>query len=96
MIKNAIGSLVFSELMTVFYEVADLGNERPIGRQPKDLDDRSYLSLNHLLLGRATPRIASGPFRETSNLNKRHEFVQKIVDAFLKRWIRDYFPSLLI
>ena len=73
-IKNAIGSqiLMFSELMTVFYEVANLVNERPIGRQPKDPDDGSYLSPNHLLLGRA------------------------IVDAFWKRWIRDYFPSLLI
>ena len=54
-----------------------------------------YLGPNHLL-GRATTRIPSGPFRETSNLNKRHEFVQKIVDAFWKRWIRDYFPSLPI
>ena len=97
-IKNAIGSqiLMFSELMTVFYEVANLINERPIGRQPKEPDDGSYLSPNHLLLGRATPRIPSGPFRETSNVNKQHEFVQKIVDAFWKRWIRDYYPSLLI
>ena len=33
-IKNAIGSqiLMFSELMTVFYEVVSLVNERPIGR----------------------------------------------------------------
>ena len=52
-IKNTIGSqiLMFSELMTVFYEVANLVNERPIGRQPKDPDDGSYLSPNHLLLG---------------------------------------------
>ena len=86
-IKNAIGSqiLMFSELMTVFYEVENLVNERPVGRQPKDPDDGSYLSPNHLLLGRATPRIPSGPFRETSNLNKRHEFVQTIVDAFLEK-----------
>ena len=92
-IKNAIRSQI---LMTVFYEVANLINERPIGRQPKEPDDGSYLSPNHLLLGRATPRIPSGPFRETSNVNKQHEFVQKIVDAFWKRWIRDYCPSLLI
>ena len=30
---------MFSELMTVFYEVTNLVNERPIGRQPKDPDD---------------------------------------------------------
>ena len=58
-IKNAIGSqiLMFSELMTVFYEVANLVNERPIGRQPKDPDDGSFLSPYHLFLGRATPHI---------------------------------------
>ena len=65
-IKNAIGSqiLMFSELMIVFYEVANLVNERPIGRQPEDPDDGSYLCPNHLLLGRATPQILSGPFRD--------------------------------
>ena len=98
MIKNATGSkiLMFSELTTVFYKAANLVNKRPIGRQPKDPDDSSYLSPNHLLLGRATLRIPSGAFREMGNLNKRHEFIQKIVDAFWKRWRRDYFPSLLI
>ena len=97
-IKNAIGSqiLMFSELMTVFYEVGNLENERPIGRQPKDPDDGSCLSHNHLLLGRATPRIPSRPFREMIDLNNCHEFVLRIVDAFWKRWTRDYFPSLLI
>eukprot|EP00794_Sanderia_malayensis_P021203 gene21203-23285_t len=87
---------MFSELMTVFYEVAKLVNERPIGRQPKDPDDGSYLSPNHLILGRATTRIPSGPFRETTNPRKRHEFVQKIVDTFWKRWTRDFFPCLLV
>ena len=84
--KNAIESqiLMFSELMTVFYKVTNLVNERPIGRQPKDPDDGSYLSPNHLLHGRATPRIPSGPFRETSNLNKRYEFVQKLLIHFGK------------
>ena len=48
---------MFSELMTVFYEVGNLVNERPIGCQPKDPDDGSYLSPNHLLLGRAMRRV---------------------------------------
>ena len=62
-IKNAMGSqiLMFSELMTLFYEVANLVNERPNGRQSKDPDDGS-LCPYHLLLGRATLRIPSGPF----------------------------------
>ena len=87
---------MFSELLTVFYEAANLVNERLIGRQPRDPQDGPYLSPNHLLLGNATARIPSGPFQQTNNLRRRHEFVQKIVDAFWKKWMQDYFPSLLI
>ena len=51
----AIGDniLTFSELQTVFFEVANLLNERPIGRKPgADPLNGSYLSPNDLLLGR--------------------------------------------
>ena len=36
--------LPFHELQTVLYEVANLANERPIGRQPTDPEDGTYLS----------------------------------------------------
>ena len=55
-----------------------------------------YLCPNDLLLGRLTSRVPSGPFRATNNPNHRHEFVQKIVDAFWKKWTRDHFPSLIV
>ena len=71
-------------------------NERPIGRHPTSPDDGTYLCPNDLLLGRATSRVPSGPFRETSDFRRRFEFVQSIVSYFWKKWTRDYFPSLLI
>jgi hypothetical protein len=82
----AIGDniLTFSELQTVCFEAANLLNERPIGRNPTSPDDGTYLCPNDLLLGRVTSRIPSGPFRETANPNHRHEFIQKIIDAFWK------------
>ena len=97
-IRNAIGEqvLTFSELMTVMYECAELGNERPIGKTNLDIDDGSYLCPNDLLLGRATKRIPGGPFDEASNLAKRYMFVQQIVDAFWTKWTRFYFPSLIV
>ena len=94
----AIGenTLTFSELQTVCYEAANLVNERPIGRHPTMPEDGSYLCPNDLLLGRATPRVPSGPFRQTSNPKHRYEFVQRIIDAFWKKWTRDFFPSLIV
>ena len=54
--------LTHSELLTVMYEIANLLNERPIGKQSKDIDDGAYLCPNDLLLGRATSRAPSDPF----------------------------------
>ena len=96
-LKKSIGSQLLTpfEFYTVFLEVANLVNERPIGRVPNDPDDGGYISPNHMLLGRASPEDAQGPFKESRNPRHRVEFVQKIVDSFWKRWSRDVFPSLV-
>ena len=88
-LKKAIGEQVLTplELQTCLVEVANLVNQRPIGRIPSDPDDGSYLSPNDMLLGRASSAVPQGPFRHTKNPRHRVEFVQKIVDSF--------FPSLL-
>ncbi|KAJ8021033.1 hypothetical protein HOLleu_40787 [Holothuria leucospilota] len=76
-------------------EVANLVNERPIGRMPNDPDDGSYICPNDVILGRASSRVPQGPFRETKNPKERVEFVQKIVNAFWRSWIQDVFPLLV-
>ncbi|XP_068712242.1 uncharacterized protein [Montipora foliosa] len=88
--------LTFSELQTVFYEVANLVNERPIGRHPTSPDDGSYLCPNDLLLGRSTTRVPSGPFKESTTPKRRFEFIQHIRDGFWKKWTRTYFPDLIV
>ena len=97
-LKAAIGEQVlsFAELQTVNFEVAALMNERPIGIHPTDPDDEPYLCPNHLLLGRASARAPSGPFLQAASLRQRFSLVQTIIDSFWKRWIREYFPSLII
>ena len=94
----AIGDQVlsYSELSTVMYEVANLLNERPIGKIPTDVDDGAYLAPNDLILGRATSRIPSGPFDVQASSKRRYQFIQSIVYAFWIKWNRYYFPSLLI
>ena len=59
------------------------------------MDDGAYLCPNDLLLGRASTEVPQGPFQEMRNPHQRIEFVQKIVNSFWKRWIRDVFPSLV-
>ena len=88
--------LTFSELQTVCFEAANLLNEKPIRRHPTSPHDGTYLCPNDLLLGRATSRVPSRAFRETSDFRRRFEFIQSIVSYFWKKWTRDYFLSLLI
>jgi hypothetical protein len=96
-LKKAIGDqkLAPFELYTYFLEVANLINERPIGRVPNDPDDGSYICPNDILLGRSSSHIPQGPFRETRNPRHRVEFIQRIVDSFWKCWMRDVFPALV-
>ena len=83
-IEGAIGKqvLLYSELQTVFSEAAYLVNERPIDRHPTELEETSYLSPNHLLLGGASARVSSCPFEEAGNPKKRFLFLQTIIGQF--------------
>lgn len=96
-LKKAIGDHVLTpfELYTALLEVANLVNQRPIGRIPNDPNDGSYICPNDMLLGRASSAIPQGPFKDTNNPRHRMEFVQKIVDSFWRRWTRDVFPLLV-
>ena len=96
-LKKAVGEHILTpfELYTCLLEVANLVNQRPIGRPPNDPDDGSYLCPNDVLLGRASFQVPQGPFEETRNPTRRVQFVQKIVESFWKRWTRDVFPLLV-
>ena len=63
---------------------------------PRDPEDGVYLSPNDLILGRSTSRIPSGPFDETLSPKKRFNLVQLITNGFWKKWMRDFFPTLII
>ena len=66
-----------------------------MGKHPTNPEDGSYLCPNDILLGRATSRVPSGPFKEVTS-KRRFELVQNIVNMFWRKWTRNYFPSLLI
>lgn len=97
-IATSIGAqiLSYSEMQTVMFECAELVNERPIGRHPKEPEDGSYLCPNDLILGRSTSTIPQGEFDHGTNLSRRFRFIQSLVSAFWRKWTRDFFPSLVI
>ena len=94
----AIGDAVmsFSELQTVLFEVASCMNERPIGMKNGDPNEGSYLCPNDLLLGRASNCVPPGSWTQKDCYKYRWKFIQQVVDTFWKRWMRDYFPSLIV
>ena len=57
-LNKAIGEQILSsfELYTCLMEIANLVNQRPIGRIPNDPDDGSYLCPNDMLLGRSSSK----------------------------------------
>ena len=88
--------LTFAGLQTVFYEVADVINSRPIGVVTgSDPFQPSPITPNHLLMGRATSEIVTGPFNETKNVNKRLKFIETLVQDWWKRWCESVFPTLV-
>ena len=103
-LMEAIGTTVLflNEVFTLFKEVANLANERPIGLKPNKATDPEFLSPNSLLLGRCSDRINSGPFQSKKMFDDdphsdktRYLLVQKIVSQFWKVWMKTYFPTLI-
>lgn len=96
-LKKAVGEQLLSplELHTCLVEVANLLNQRPVGRIPTDPDYGSYLCPNDVLLGQVSSQVPQGPLRHTRNARHRVELVQRIVDSFWTGWTRDIIPSLL-
>lgn len=97
-LNAAVGDQVmdFSELQTVMYEAAQIVNQRPIGNYPTHPDDGSYLCPNDLLLGRSSPEVPQGPFKQRVSDRYRLDFIQQVVQSFWKKWTRDYFPGLIV
>lgn len=89
--------LSFGELQTVLFEIPNLLNERPIGLRPGyDISMGAYLCPNDLLLERSSNKVPIGPMVNEPDVRKRFTLIQTIVTTFWKRWMRDYFPMLLV
>ena len=89
--------LTFSELQTVLFEISNLLNSRPIGLKPgSDPDRGAYLCPNDLLLGRASINVPNYSVSSSINVKARQNFINEITNSFWKRWMRDYFHTLIV
>ena len=86
--------LSVSEIMTVFTQVADLLNERPLGVMPGEDSDISILTPNSLLLGRSCS-VNPGGYDANPSLKSRLTLVQSLVDQFWSHWSKLYAPTLV-
>ena len=96
---RVIGSKVLTvgELQTVFFEISNLLNSRPIGIKPgTDITYGSYLCPNDLLLGRASVCVPECSFSNDYGVKARQGFINDITHCFWKRWMRDYFHTLVV
>ena len=89
--------LSFSELSALFYEVANLMNERPIGLLPVSADSMiNLLTPNCFLIGRATSKNPVALNYVEGNLSSRLQLVHRLVDVFWKNWIQTCSPALMM
>ena len=95
----AIGDsiLTFSQLQSSLFEIANIINQRPIGIKPSnDIDLGKYLCPNDLLLGRTTGHATCYQTNHNPSFESILDFNDSIVNSFWKKWIRDFWPSLII
>jgi len=85
--------LSFPELQTLFFECANMMNNRPIGIKSID---HTYFCPNHLLLGRSNTKSPVVKYDNTLNPKKRFQFMDNLINTYWKRWQIHYFPSLII
>lgn len=83
-------------LRTLFAEIENIVNSRPMTHVSIDPYDESPLTPNHFLIG---PQNIALPFSET-NSGDLHQLSmwrasQKLADIFWKRWTEEYVPTLI-
>ncbi|CAM1300082.1 Uncharacterised protein at_DN2014 [Pycnogonum litorale] len=93
--KEQVIKLDDESLHTLFCEVEQIVNNRPITAMNEDIDDPEPLTPNHLLLlqGNGTP--APGIFTKSDNTARRRwRQVQYLANIFWSRWVKEYLPTL--
>ncbi|XP_077949972.1 uncharacterized protein LOC144389412 [Gasterosteus aculeatus] len=91
------GSLTWGELQTLFYQAANLTNERPIDARAQEQEDSvEYLTPNSLILGRASLGGDTSGLDLDTHPWRRLRAIQIGVDRFWAKWRELAGPNLFI
>ena len=97
-LKHKIGSqiLSFSQLQTIFYEVANIINDRPLGViSGSDPSCPKPLTPNGLLYPDSGGMVPQGPFDSEKKTTKRFRHIQQIITEWWECWYRTVLPTLV-
>lgn len=87
------------QLQRVFTAIANLLNDRPIGKHPKSPEDARFLCPNDLLLGRALDSVPQSTWPELTGKRgdyaKQVVFTERLVSEWFARWQKLYFDTLV-
>ena len=81
-------------LITLFCEVENIINGRPVTKLSDDVRDSHPLTLNHFLMVRSGANTIHQKFNRGDMYRKQWRYVQHGVDVFWQKWLRKYLPQL--
>ena len=81
-------------LQTMFCQIEDIINSRPITKCSDDANDENPLTPNHLLMMQSNAAYLWGVIHKSDTYRRRWRHVQHIVDHFWKRWLKEHIPEL--
>lgn len=91
---NGNSSFHDNTLSALLYGVTRILNDRPLTPISDDVNDLQCLTPNSILLGRLDPSIPTHKFCKADDYAKNWKFVQRKLDLFWERWIKEYLPLL--
>ena len=101
-VKRALAVVLGNEvttdevLTTIFCEVENMINSRPLTHVTDDARDLTALTPNHFLLGRGGRCLPPGAFSEHDlHTRKRWRYTQALTDHLWRRWRKEYLHTLI-
>lgn len=83
-------------LKTLFAEIENIINSRPLTHVPLNSEDEDPITPNHFLIG---PLFLASPCTKSCDsdlfLLNKWKAAQKLTDLFWKKWVQQYLPTLL-
>lgn len=84
-------------LHTIFAEIEQVINSRPLVDVPLDHEQDEAITPNHLLIGRSSSAAPFGQFDDSDILlRKRWRASQRMADVFWTKWVKQYLPNLTL